>query len=126
MDATYISRHIAWSLDTFGPGDRTEGLLKHLCKEVREIEARPDDLFEWADAVILALDGAWRTLVYRHHVAIEQAAELVADALHRKQLINQDRDWPDWRTHPQGEPIEHISSGCPYCGFAHPPDGMCI
>lgn len=56
----YLHRQREWSSRTFGPGRRTGGLLDHIRKELREIEAEPTDLTEWVDVVILALDGYWR------------------------------------------------------------------
>lgn len=50
-----------WSLKTFGPGRRTVGLIKHIIKELDEIEQKPDDPLEWVDVFILAMDGAHRT-----------------------------------------------------------------
>jgi len=89
----------AWSTETFGPGDRLEGLLKHIRKELDEIEAKPTDVTEWIDVVILAFDGAWR--------AGYEPEEIVA-ALSAKYAENRARVWPDWRTAPEGEPIEHV------------------
>jgi hypothetical protein len=43
----YLSRQRAFSERTFGPGSRTSGVLDHICKELREIEAKPHDLSEW-------------------------------------------------------------------------------
>lgn len=56
----YLSKHKQWSLHTFGTGERTTGILKHLHKELEEISKNPTDLFEWIDVIILALDGYWR------------------------------------------------------------------
>ena len=50
----------SWSLRVFGPGPRTKGILKHIEKELDEIEADPGDPMEWVDVMILAFDGAWR------------------------------------------------------------------
>ena len=56
----YNERQRQWSRKTFGDGKRTRGLTAHVRKELAEIEAKPEDLEEWIDVVILALDGAWR------------------------------------------------------------------
>jgi hypothetical protein len=83
---------------TFGPGPRTEGVIEHIKKELQEIEASPSDVAEWVDVIILALDGAWRC----------GATPLqVAEALGRKQIVNFERKWPDWRGN-DGRAIEHI------------------
>jgi len=98
---SHLVRQRAWSERTFGPGDRSEGIVDHIRKELREIEAAPGDLTEWIDIVILALDGAWR--------AGYDPEEIVA-ALQEKQTTNENRKWPDWRTAAPGKAIEHIRS----------------
>lgn len=95
----HLHRQRDWSLKTFGPGKNTEGLLEHIRKELEEIKACPLDLEEWIDVVILALDGA-------HRVGF--SPEEVALALFTKQLKNELRAWPNWRTVPAGQAIEHI------------------
>lgn len=95
----YIERQMLWSLRTFGPATRTAGLLDHIRKELKEVEADPTDAEEWADIVILALDGAWR---HGH------TPEEVADALVKKQAKNRLRKWPDWRTADPDKAIEHV------------------
>ena len=90
-----------WSEQTFGLGERTKGLLDHLRKELAEVEANPADVSEWIDVVILALDGAWR---HGH------SPEAIADAWVNKFLKNVGRKWPDWRTAPVDQAIEHIPS----------------
>ena len=55
-----IKRQWLWSRDTFGNGRRTGGVIQHIRKELNEIEQKPDDLEEWVDVIILALDGFWR------------------------------------------------------------------
>jgi hypothetical protein len=49
-----------WSRRTFGQGYRTEQILDHIRKEIREIEADPTDRIEWLDIALLALDGYQR------------------------------------------------------------------
>lgn len=87
--AQHLERQIAFSLATFGPGERLEGVLDHLAEEIEEVAARPDDLVEWADVFLLAVDGAWRLAVYRTGQPVDQVAQwysvlrkgsLVADA----------------------------------------------
>lgn len=96
-----VARQIEWSLKTFGPGRRTQGLLDHLQKELAEIAAAPTDLKEWVDVIILAMDGAWRA----GHTPMD-----IARALIEKQEENRNRQWPDWRTAEPGKAIEHIRS----------------
>ena len=91
----YIAAHIAWSVETFGDGMRTAGLCKHIEKELDEIRAAPNDVMEWVDVIILALDGAWRA---------GYSAGQIAAALQEKQRINIAREW-FYRG--DDEPIEH-------------------
>jgi Protein of unknown function (DUF550) len=93
-----VRRQRAFSAPTFGPGARTAGVLAHIRKELAEVEANPGDAAEWADIVILALDGAWRA---------GHSPEAIAAAVHAKQTVNESREWPDWRTADPNKPIEH-------------------
>lgn len=95
----HLHRQSAFSLRTFGPGERTKGIIAHIRKELLEIDANPYDLSEWIDVVLLALDGAWR------HGG---TPESIPRALAAKQLTNEQRKWPDWRTIPQDEAIGHV------------------
>ena len=95
---SYIERQIEFSREAFRPGPRLEGVLDHLAKEMIEVSESPQDPFEWADLIILAIDGAWRQGI---------APEDLAAALAVKQDMNRSRRWPDWRTAPPGKAIEH-------------------
>ena len=95
----YIISQREWSEKTFGPGERTVGIVDHIKKELKEIEADPLDLAEWIDVIILALDGAWRA---------GHSPEEIAQCLSDKQAKNRARKWPDWRTAEEGKAIEHI------------------
>lgn len=95
----HLQRQKAFSERTFGPGQRTAGVLDHIRKELREIEAEPGDLGEWIDVVLLAFDGAWRA---------GHSPENIAEALLLKQARNEQRNWPDWRTQPTDRAIEHV------------------
>ena len=152
-----------WSLKTFGPNQRTAGVLEHLQKEVEEVSAQPDDLAEWADCVLLAVDGAMRAgaspemlatymrpevdvpdmcktysgklhdlkrdaayMKTMNHLGEWKAWGVLADkilvcalkhghtlddtlrAAKTKLRVNQQRIWPDWRTIPDNQAIEHI------------------
>lgn len=90
-----------WSERTFGPGFRTQGIIKHIKKELIEIENDPEDLSEWIDVIILALDGAWR--------AGYEPLQII-DMFKMKQQRNRSRQWPDWRQFSQDEAIEHVRS----------------
>lgn len=94
----HLIRQRAFSERTFGPGPRTAGVLDHIRKELKEIEAAPADLSEWVDVILLALDGAWRA-------GHEPAA--IAAGIEQKQSKNEARTWPDWRTVPADRAIEH-------------------
>lgn len=98
----HLQRQRQWSERTFGPGLRTAGVCDHIRKELREIEADPIDLREWVDVVILALDGAWRT---------GATPQQIIDAIVAKQVKNEGRVWPDWRTVDPNKAIEHDRSG---------------
>lgn len=94
-----INRQIEWSKRTFGPGPRTEGLIKHIEKELAEIRENPCDLEEWIDVIILALDGAWR--------CGERTAGEILSALCEKQRVNiHERKWPEIRS--PNDPMEHV------------------
>jgi hypothetical protein len=94
----YIERQILFSREAFGPGPRLHGVLDHMAKEMIEVIDQPQDPFEWADLIILALDGAWRQGI--------EPNDLCA-ALAVKQDMNRARKWPDWRTAPADKAIEH-------------------
>jgi len=95
----HIRRQQDWSEITFGPNSNSDSLIDHIYKELDEIRAAPNDLEEWIDVVILALDGAWRA----GHTPAQ-----VATALQWKLNKNINRKWPDWRTAEPGKAIEHI------------------
>lgn len=98
IDATHLARQREWSKRTFGPGSRLHGVLDHIRKELKEIEADPTDVTEWIDVVILALDGAWRA---------GWEPQQIIDAIKAKQARNEVRTWPDWRTAAPDKAIEH-------------------
>jgi len=95
----HLERQSKFSEATFGPGPRAEGICDHIRKELAEIADAPDDLTEWVDVVILALDGAWRA---------GYTPEEIAAAIEAKQTKNEGRQWPDWRTAAPGKAIEHV------------------
>ncbi|WP_444551114.1 dATP/dGTP pyrophosphohydrolase domain-containing protein [Brucella vulpis] len=98
---TYYARQIEWSKNTFGPALRTKGIIDHIKKELKEIEAEPHDLSEWIDVVILAMDGFWR-----HGGSVDD----LMPRLLAKQQKNMARTWPDWRTMSEEQAIEHDRS----------------
>lgn len=108
---THLERQRAWSERTFGPGARTAGVVDHIRKELREIEADPADVSEWIDVVILALDGAWRAGF---------SPDQIIAAMVAKQTKNEARVWPDWRQAAPDKAIEHDRSHD--AALASPPD----
>lgn len=94
----HLQRQRAFSEKTFGPGARTKGVIDHIRKELKEIEADPTDISEWIDVAILALDGAWRAGF---------TPEQIIQTLVAKQDKNEARTWPDWRTMSEDQAIEH-------------------
>lgn len=99
IDEDHIQNQIEWSTKTFGPEPRLKPLIEHIRLELQEIEAAPEDLEEWVDVIILALDGAWR--------AGHSPREIIA-AIKAKQRKNEEREWPDWRSWPKDKPIVHM------------------
>lgn len=96
----YVARQREWSAKTFGPGQRTLGISAHIAKELDEIRAKPEDLSEWIDVMILAFDGYWR------HGGTPSE---IMEHLNAKQWKNFRREWP--APGPQDQPTEHIRSG---------------
>lgn len=95
----YVNRQREWSERTFGRGARVNGITRHIEKELGEIRADPNDLSEWVDVVILALDGAWRA---------GYSPTDIATALERKQAVNFSRQWPPASDCDPYQPSEHI------------------
>lgn len=100
--ALHLHRQRAFSERTFGPGARTNGVIDHIRKELREIKANPTDITEWVDVIILAFDGAWRA---------GWEPDAIIQAFVEKQTRNEARSWPDWRTADPNAAIEHIRTG---------------
>ena len=100
----HIVRQWAFSLKTFGPPNERsiEGIVAHLREELEEVEEHPEDIMEWIDVIILAIDGALRA---------GHSAQMIVEALAAKQRTNELRKWPDWRTVEAGKPINHIREG---------------
>lgn len=95
----YLASQQVFSERTFGPGERTKGVLDHIAKELDEIKAKPDDLSEWVDVLTLAFDGALRKGFTPGEIA---------SCLTAKLYKNIKRKWPDYRNYSQHEAIEHI------------------
>ena len=88
-----------WSRKTFGDSPRTTGILKHIELELDEIRAKPTDISEWIDVVILALDGAWR---------VGYSSQEIVTALYAKQRTLLTRNYPPPDQQTDDKPIEHI------------------
>ena len=99
ITAGHLERQKAFSQETFGPGSRLAGVLDHIRKELVEVEVEPGDMSEWADVVILAFDGALRQ---------GHDPQALLDAILAKQVRNERRVWPDWRTADPDKAIEHV------------------
>ncbi|MGX9960670.1 dATP/dGTP pyrophosphohydrolase domain-containing protein [Xanthomonas euvesicatoria] len=94
-----LKRQREWSVATFGPGDLTASLVDHIEEELDEVEQAPGDATEWADIVLLALDGMMRT-----GLSAEEAVQVITRKFH----TNTQRQWPDWRTVDRTKAIGHI------------------
>lgn len=95
----YLERQQEWSSKTFGPGKRTIGVTEHIKKEIEEIRKDPDDLMEWIDVIILAVDGFWRAGGHPSQVM---------EMLIAKQAKNFARKWP--AIAPEDQAVEHDRS----------------
>lgn len=106
----HLIRQMAWSHATFGPGERTAGVVDHIRKELDEVEAAHGEAAEWVDVVILALDGLTRRLAFVNGERTDPGivAEVARKMIEGKQARNEARQWPDWRTQPQDKAIEHV------------------
>lgn len=84
MFESFVENHRNWSYATFGTGRQTIGLIRHIEKELDELRQTPDELSEWIDVMILALDG-----YLRHGGTVENALR----DMQAKQKINLARRW---------------------------------
>ncbi len=91
-----LASQMEWSKRTFGNGRRTIGITKHIEKELAEIRDNPEDLSEWIDVIILAMDGYWR------HGGTPDT--IMRDLL-AKQAKNRTRTYP---VTAEDEPSEHL------------------
>jgi hypothetical protein len=107
----HLLRQMAFSHATFGPGQRTQGVIDHIRKELVEVENSNGSPSEWVDVVILALDGLTRSLIMgdgKRSMYPENAADDACRLILHKQAKNEARIWPDWRTAPTDKAIEHV------------------
>lgn len=105
----HLLRQMAFSHATYGPGERTQGVIDHIRKELVEVEEAHGESSEWVDVVILALDGLTRRLAFVGGERRDPAdvARLACSMIVGKQSRNEARTWPDWRTAAPGKAIEH-------------------
>jgi len=108
----HLIRQMAFSHATYGPGERTKGVIDHIRKELEEVERANGEASEWVDVAILALDGLTRRLAYCNGKRNDpdRVAELACSMIIAKQSRNEARDWPDWRTQSADKAIEHNRS----------------
>jgi len=95
----YLDVQIKWSATVFGDGKRTEGILKHIESEIIEVRDEPEDVEEWVDIVVLALDGAWRA---------GHSPKQICEAMQKKQIKNLRRKWHVPKS--ENEPVMHVKS----------------
>lgn len=91
-----------FSIRTFGPpgeGQKPEGVVAHLKKEIQELEHNSKDKTEWIDVAILAFDSL---------IKLGASPEEIASLLVAKQIHNEQRKWPDWRKTDLSKAIEHV------------------
>lgn len=106
----HLLRQMAFSHANWGPGRRTDQIIKHIKKELVEIEESNGSVDEWVDVVLLALDGMTRQLYYGgdKRRCPDTVSSSVCEIIKNKQTINEHRQWPDWRTADLTQPMEHI------------------
>lgn len=108
----HLTRQVAFSRATFGPGARTHGVIDHMQKELVEVAQATDSderVKEWTDLVILALDGLTRELWAQNpRYPAPSIAAMACTYIIEKQGKNELRTWPDWRTAPADKAIEHV------------------
>lgn len=82
----FLTEKKRWSYQTFGEGYKLEKICKHIESELVEIRETPNDLYEWVDLILLALDGALR---------VAKSPMAVLSTIYKKHQINVDREWVD-------------------------------
>jgi hypothetical protein len=127
---SHLTRQAAFGRATFGPGPRTEGVLKHIESEMKEVRDAiavgdlDDAVKEWTDIVILGLDGLLRAVRQREEIRLasteyslvrngekyitnDEVAQIAVESILWKQGKNEQREYPDWRGMSADVPIEH-------------------
>lgn len=106
----HLTRQMAFSRATWGPGKRQRGIVEHLRKELIELEESGGAPEEWADIVLLALDGLLRSNAFNNPdrpLTSDGSAKAALQDILFKQSKNELRVWPNWREASQNEAIEH-------------------
>lgn len=97
-----LARQFEWSRSTFGLEYRPTALIKHVRKELVEIEAKPTDPVEWVDVALLALDAAWRSA--------RLSGEMLATLIITKMNTNRARKWSE----PDADGcVQHVREAAP-------------
>lgn len=107
MLTEFIQEQRRWALATFGPGLKTTSICNHIRNELLEIEAKPRDLMEWVDVIILGLEGAWRTGATEEEIVAALWSKLGA-IQQRTYLLPADEDAP--MEHDRTCPVEEEQS----------------
>jgi len=91
-----------FSQKTFGPDQERGpiGAIRHLQEEAKELEAKPDDVVEYADCLLLILDAARRNGMTPDDLLYQAFTKL---------QVNRRRKWP--KPAAADQPIKHISEG---------------
>lgn len=98
----HLTNQQEFSFKTFGPlgeGQGVDGTLNHVEKEIEELRLNPRDKKEWTDLIILGFDGL---------IKLGCNPEEIVALIMAKQIKNENRQWPDWRTVNKSKAIEHI------------------
>lgn len=105
----HLIRQIKFSKKSFGPGDRMNGVLDHISKEIKEVRDSEGDPSEWVDLLILSMDGMWRSISKEYPNLTDAGIALaLISYLEDKQSKNEKRSWPDWRESDPNKAIEHV------------------
>ena len=130
----FLARQVAFGRMAFGPGERREGVLDHMTKELREVRealTQEQRAQEWVDLVLLAQDGLLRCIREMLREALKEhadqpmvflgtevvalkgeptndyVAQLALVMLTGKRDKNELRSWPDWRGKSEDVALEH-------------------
>jgi hypothetical protein len=97
----FIFKFKAWSIKIFGTDKTALSITNHIREELLEVEEDPYDLVEWADVILMGIDG-----FVRHGGCPED----LLDIMIAKFEIVQERKYPDIKDQVKDKPINHIRS----------------